>query len=147
MASKSSKKVAKRLTSKPEVLEGDKVTIAENVSPKKKEATKPEAPAESHKPILSREVRVTFVLLESDAKSVSVSGEFNGWSKNANPMKRHADGHWEATLDLLPGRYQYKFIVDGQWRPDVLAHENLLNEHGTLNSVIEVRADSLQKSA
>ena len=137
MATKSSKKVAKRLTSKREVQRADKVATTENITAKKQEVTKPEATVASHKLTVGHEVRVTFVLLESEAKAVSVSGEFNGWSKNVNLMKRHSDGHWEATVDLLPGRYQYKFIVDGQWRPDLLAHENILNEHGTLNSVIQ----------
>jgi 1,4-alpha-glucan branching enzyme len=55
-------------------------------------------------------------------------------------MKRHTDGHWETTAALAPGRYQYKFLIDGQWIPDPLARENVRNYHGTLNSVVEVRA-------
>ena len=85
------------------------------------------------------QVKVTFVLPEPNAKRVSLSGEFNGWSPEATPMKRHEDGHWETTVSLAPGRYQYKFIMDGQWIPDPLAHENVWNQHGTLNSVVEVR--------
>ena len=85
-------------------------------------------------------VKVTFVLLICDAKRVSLSGEFNGWSPDATPMRRHSDGHWETTVDLAPGRYEYKFVRDGEWIPDLLAHENVWNQHGTLNSVIEVRA-------
>ena len=85
-------------------------------------------------------VKVTFVLLICDAKRVSLSGEFNGWSPDATPMRRHSDGHWETTVDLAPGRYEYKFVVNGEWIPDPLAHEHVWNRHGTLNSVIEVRA-------
>ena len=48
-------------------------------------------------------------------------------------------GTWETTVELAPGRYQYKFVVDGQWIPDPLAHDNVWNQHGTLNSVVEVR--------
>jgi hypothetical protein len=48
-------------------------------------------------------------------------------------------GHWETTVALAPGRYQYKFVVDGEWIPDLLAQENVWNEHGSLNSVVEVR--------
>lgn len=87
----------------------------------------------------SRKVKVTFVLPICDAKRVSLSGEFNGWSPDTTPMKRHQDGHWETTVDLAPGRHQYKFVRDGEWIPDLLAHENVWNQHGTLNSVIEVR--------
>lgn len=84
-------------------------------------------------------VKVTFVLPICDAKRVSLSGEFNGWSPDATPMRRHSDGHWETTVDLAPGRYEYKFVRDGEWIPDLLAHENVWNRHGTLNSVVEVR--------
>jgi hypothetical protein len=54
-------------------------------------------------------------------------------------MRRGYDGHWQATLALLPGRYEYKFLTDGQWIPDLHAAENVINEFGTLNSVINER--------
>jgi len=98
------------------------------------------AVAEAPKRTATRSVKVSFVLLDLGAKQVSLSGEFNGWSPNATPMKRHHDGHWETTVALAPGRYQYKFVADGEWIPDPLAHENVWNQHGTLNSVVEVRA-------
>ena len=31
---------------------------------------------------------------------------------------------------------------DGEWIPDLLAHEHVWNQHGTLNSVVEVRLNS-----
>ena len=85
-------------------------------------------------------VKVTFVLLDLGAKQVSLSGDFNGWSKDAAPMTREESGYWKTTLTLAPGRYEYKFVVDGEWIPDPLARDNVWNQHGTLNSVIEVRA-------
>lgn len=96
--------------------------------------------AKSAAPSAPPKVKVAFLLPEAGAKQVSLSGEFNGWSPDATPMKRHRDGHWETTVDLAPGRYQYKFLVDGQWIADPLARENAWNQHGTLNSVVEVRA-------
>ena len=54
-------------------------------------------------------------------------------------MKRQADGHWETTIALAPGRYEYKFVVDGNWKHDPLARVNVWNQSGSLNSVIEVR--------
>ena len=96
--------------------------------------------AEAPMPPASPRVKVSFVLLDLGAKQVSLSGDFNGWSPNATPMRRDSSGHWETTLDLVPGRYQYKFVVDGEWVPDPFARENVWNRHGTLNSVVEVRA-------
>jgi len=84
-------------------------------------------------------VTVTFVLLEPHAKQAALSGDFNGWAADATPMKRQDDGHWEAVIALAPGRYEYKFVVDGQWIPDPQAQMNVWNQHGTLNSVIEIR--------
>ena len=85
-------------------------------------------------------VKVTFVLLDLGAKQVSLCGDFNAWAADAAPMKRDADGLWDTTITLAPGRYEYKFLVDGQWLPDPQAREQVWNRHGTLNSVIEVRA-------
>ena len=96
--------------------------------------------AEAPKLAATSSVKVSFVLLDLGAKQVSLSGDFNGWSPNATPMRRDSSGHWETTVDLAPGRYQYKFVADGEWIPDPLARENVWNQHGTLNSVVEVRA-------
>jgi hypothetical protein len=87
-------------------------------------------------------VKVTFHAYEPHAKRVTLAGEFNDWSPVAAPMQPRDDGHWSITLDLAPGRYQYKFVIDEHWLPYLNAHENVPNEHGTLNSVIEVHNPS-----
>jgi 1,4-alpha-glucan branching enzyme len=87
-----------------------------------------------------RTVKVTFVLADLGANQVSLSGGFNGWAANATPLKRNENGHWQTIVALAPGRYEYKFVVDGEWIPDPLAREHVWNSHGTLNSVVEVRA-------
>jgi hypothetical protein len=92
------------------------------------------------KPTAPKTFNVSFALHRPNAKRVSLCGDFNGWSPGAVPMKRHDDGHWKATVALAPGRYQYKFIVDEEWIADPTAQMNVPNEHGSLNSVVEVRA-------
>jgi len=87
----------------------------------------------------SPRVKVPFVLPEPAAERVSLSGEFNGWSPDRHPMKRQENGHWAATVELAPGRYEYKYVRDGEWIPDPLAQEHVWNRYGTLNSVLEVR--------
>jgi len=91
-------------------------------------------------PPANPKIKVTFVLPEPEARHVALAGEFNNWSPDATPMKRQADGLWETTLALAPGRYEYKFVVDGQWIPDPRARESVGNQQGTLNSVVEVHA-------
>jgi hypothetical protein len=71
------------------------------------------------------------------AKEVILAGSFNGWDEHTTLMQKTMDG-WELKADLPPGRYEYKFIVDGQWMHDPLNRENVRNEHGTLNSVLNI---------
>lgn len=89
-------------------------------------------------------VQTVFELHDPQARLVSLCGEFNHWTPGANPMARQADGVWRTSLPLAPGRYQYKFVVDGNWFPDIKAIENVLNEHGTLNSVRIVSANTAE---
>ena len=86
----------------------------------------------------SREI--DFVVECSGAEQVYVCGDFNGWQPTSLRMVGSPDaGLWEKRLILPPGRHEYKFVVDGQWQHDRDARENVLNEFGTLNSVVEVR--------
>jgi 1,4-alpha-glucan branching enzyme len=84
-------------------------------------------------------VEVSFALVRPGASRVSVCGDFNGWATSATPLKRHEDGHWETTVALAPGQYQYKFMVDGEWVPDPAAQKSVANQYGSFNSVVEVR--------
>ena len=100
----------------------------------------PKSPETAVKPTVPQTVKVTFVLLEPGAKQVCLCGEFNDWASDAMPMTRYGDGHWETTLALTPGRHEYKFLVDGNWKHDPLARVNVWNASGTLNSVAQVWA-------
>lgn len=71
------------------------------------------------------------------AKKVILAGNFNGWDEGAIQMTPDADG-WHLRADLPPGRYEYKFIVDGTWIHDPENKDVVHNEHGTLNSVLYV---------
>ena len=55
-----------------------------------------------------------------DAKKVYLVGDFNEWSPSADPMTdENGDGEWTLFYPLGPGRYAYKFLVDGKsWIPD-----------------------------
>ena len=102
-------------------------------------ATLPGPPKSTEKITVAERVKVTFVLFEPGVKQVFLCGEFNGWASDATPMKRDDAGHWETTVALAPGRYEYKFVVDGNWKHDPLARVNVWNQNGTLNSVAQVR--------
>jgi 1,4-alpha-glucan branching enzyme len=84
-------------------------------------------------------VNVVFFISVPRARRVSVCGEFNGWSPEANPMELQGEGLWQTVLAMKPGRYEYKFVIDGEWMPDPQAKQNAFNPFGTLNSVVEAR--------
>ncbi len=94
---------------------------------------------QSSQTVTPKAVDVSFSLVKPGASQVSLCGEFNGWSPTATPMKQQDDGRWQVTLSLAPGQYQYKFVVDGEWIPDPAAQNSVRNQHGSLNSVLEVR--------
>jgi 1,4-alpha-glucan branching enzyme len=81
----------------------------------------------------------------ADAKSVFLAGSFNDWSTSATPMARNGHNQWKASLPLARGRYEYKFVVDGEWccepgcvDKDVHCPYCIVNEFGTMNRVLEV---------
>jgi hypothetical protein len=82
-----------------------------------------------------RDSVVTFYLRSNtNAKKVILSGSFNNWDPDALVMSR-TDSGWIAQVKLGPGKYWYKFVVDGNWITD---SDNRLNENdglGNMNSV------------
>jgi len=83
---------------------------------------------------------VAFILNNPGAESVYLCGDFNEWFPGGLPMNQRTEGRlWEKRLLLPPGRYEHKFIVDGVWRHNPDASENIPNAFGSLNSVVEVR--------
>ncbi len=84
---------------------------------------------------------VTFVCdINNAAKKVFLAGDFNEWAPRTSRMTKYKNGSFRARRKLLPGEYQYKFIVDGMWFNDPAAQAQVMNEHGTLNSVILVKS-------
>lgn len=91
--------------------------------------------------------KVRFECKPERASTVFLAGAFNDWSKSATPMKCDKKRIWSATVDLPPGRYEYKFIIDGEWccNPELLpdpSHVSCVpNTFGTMNFAIEVGVD------
>jgi 1,4-alpha-glucan branching enzyme len=72
------------------------------------------------------------------AQAVSVAGSFNNWDPNRNAMCKGQRGIWKATIWLPPGRYEYRFVADGQWLSDPRAKESVPNSFGSTNSVVVI---------
>jgi enterochelin esterase-like enzyme len=59
-----------------------------------------------------------FELDAPEAKAVFYAGEITQWDQHMLPMQRGADGKWRLAVDLGPGQWLYKFVVDGRWIAD-----------------------------
>jgi 1,4-alpha-glucan branching enzyme len=84
----------------------------------------------------THEVELTFHAPE--AKTVCIAGKFNAWDTGSTPMKKGKDGIWRIKLTLPPGKYEYKYFVDGAWASDLKCPELVPNPFGTNNCVISV---------
>ncbi len=102
-------------------------TVARPVSPK--------GARTSQRPV---EKPVEFILKRPGARSASVAGTFNDWSASRTPMSPAPGGEWKATVWLPAGRYEYRFVVDGEWISDPNARESVRNTFGSTNSVLVV---------
>lgn len=98
-------------------------SVAETVTPKKTTGKK----------------RVSFMIEAGPGKTVSVAGSFNDWNPEAKVLTdKDGSGVYRGTLTLEPGRYEYKFVVDGIWSMDAQNPHFAPNDFGTLNSLLIV---------
>jgi len=91
------------------------------------------------KKAVSKNRRVSFSVRAEPGSKVFLAGSFNNWDPTAKEMiDKKGDGTYAATLQLAPGDYQYKFVIDGTWCADPECPDWTQNDHGTLNSVKHV---------
>jgi 1,4-alpha-glucan branching enzyme len=79
--------------------------------------------------------KVPFEFLAPEAQKVYLAGDFNNWDASSNPMKKYRKGIWKTALSLPPGRYEYRFLVDGNWENDPSCCDCVPNEFGSQNCV------------
>ncbi|MBI5683751.1 MAG: glycogen-binding domain-containing protein [Verrucomicrobia bacterium] len=86
-------------------------------------------------PVAARKVEMSFDA--PFAKFVNIAGDFNGWEMTTLVLRK-TEGVWKITLELKPGTYQYKFLVDGEWVNDPNNVRTAPNQFGSLNNVLAV---------
>jgi len=84
---------------------------------------------------------ILFSYLAPDAGAVFLAGDFNGWDATGLPMSRGDDGIWTVVVESAPGTWEYKFIVDGDWREDPDNPEKKQDPFGGANSVVVIGDD------
>ena len=104
-------------------------------------AARRDAPVNGRLPHPPRQVVVRF--RDSGARDVRIAGDFNGWVPDRGVLS-HVDGEggervWTKILQLEPGTYQYRYVVDGAWREDPENPQAVPGPGGARNSILVVR--------
>ena len=73
-----------------------------------------------------------------NARVVAVAGSFNNWNQSQVLCGKEGD-EWICRIDLAPGKYTYKFIIDGDWILDPANPVTEDDDRGLTNSVLVVK--------
>ena len=80
-----------------------------------------------------------FIFKAAGVREVHLVGDFNSWSVNHDSLLwQKEEGLWQKRLFLKPGRYRYKFVIDGEWLTDPGNHHLEPNSYGSLDSILEI---------
>ncbi|KAI5437631.1 protein PTST homolog 2, chloroplastic isoform X1 [Lathyrus oleraceus] len=80
-------------------------------------------------------LKSTCVVWPNNASEVFLVGSFDGWSSQRK-MEKSDTGIFSVILQLYPGKYEIKFIVDGEWKIDPL--RPVVNNNGYVNNLLVV---------
>ena len=82
-----------------------------------------------------------FSLYAPNVQEVYLAGDFNDWQPDAKDyrLRKFKGDVWKKKVQLKPGRYEYQFVVDGQWWCDPENENRTANPYCTENSVLEVK--------
>src|SRR5262245_22338189 len=79
----------------------------------------------------------TFSFNAPGAMSVQLVGDFTQWQEHPINLRKEGGGIWRARVELKPGDYHYRFLVDGEWRDDPECRLHVANPYGSENSVLQ----------
>jgi chromosome partitioning protein len=80
---------------------------------------------------------VMFTFEAPEAARVQLAGDFNGWGLEGNDMSP-SGRLWRTVVPLEPGRYRYRYVVDGQWQSDPLNPTVEPSPYGGNDSILVV---------
>ena len=91
------------------------------------------------RPNRARKKMVTFTLSAPEAQHVVVTGSFCDWNREGDVLERGHNGVFRRRVSLAPGRHEYRFLIDGEWRDDDASLQCVPNPFGSVNCVTFVR--------
>jgi enterochelin esterase-like enzyme len=92
-------------------------------------------------PVPSVTGNTTFKLAgHTDAEAVAIYGSFNNWIQTKNYCAKEVDG-WVCRVDLAPGKYTYKFLIDGVGLNDPTNSATEADRQGHTDSVIIIKPE------
>ena len=81
-----------------------------------------------------------FVFKTQGAHEVHLVGDFNRWGVSKDSLLwQTEEGVWQKRIYLGPGKYHYKFVVDGQWVTDPENGQIESNPYGGMDSVLDLQ--------
>lgn len=89
-------------------------------------------------PVSNGSKRIPYITKIEGAREVVLTGDFTGWAKDKVQLLPAGPGEWGTQLELPPGEYQYRLLVDGEWRDDPRGPRKVPNPFGTENCVLTV---------
>lgn len=120
---------------------GERTTIADVAT-----ATWGDDDSERPLPPAVADAGVMFTLAAPDASRVQLAGDFNGWAMDGNDMSS-VGRVWKTVVKLQPGRYRYRYVVDGVWQTDPLNPAVEPNPYGGHNSILVVNEQCAEQDA
>ena len=82
---------------------------------------------------------VIFNYYDPVAQNVQLVGDYSNWEPVEDIMVQEKGNNlWKGTFPLDPGKYQYKFVVDGEWKLDPYNPEVITGNMGANNSLVRV---------
>jgi len=91
----------------------------------------------------STSTKLTLTYKYVKGQDLKIAGDFNNWIPDHNVVSQQVNGLIHKVLNVAPGTYQYRLIIDGKWIKDPHNSQQILNSYGELNSLLKVEAPQL----
>ncbi len=130
--------LAKEVIAQAKVKKVVNIDVQSNEPQKQKEEDTVLQPAPTEMSAVKKGAVLTFHA--DDAREVWIAGDFNNWVNSVQEkMENIEKGVWAKVLHLEPGKYQYKFVVDGKWLVDPKNPKIERDLSGNVNSLLEIK--------